>query len=134
MRITLCLAAAVLFPMAAYASFGGTPCQTYGCHLLLWTLIGFAWPIWTSSFIFFLLHAYFCNPARSKNRQMVLGGFAGVAAYELAAACAAYLAFRAGPVGTGRDYVMIGFAAVYVTLAIASVLYARSSPRQAVNA
>ena len=68
----VCLSAAVLFPMAAYASFGGTPCQTFGCHFGMWTLIGFVWPIPLSSFIFLLLHAYFCNPERSKNRQMIL--------------------------------------------------------------
>ena len=129
--LALCLSAAVLFPVAVFASFGGgTACQTFGCYFGLFTLVGFAWPIPLSSFIFLLLHAYFCHPERSKNRQMILGAIAGVAAYEIAAACFAYLALRMGPATTGRDYVVVCVAAVWVTLAVASVLYVRSSPRR----
>ena len=51
-------------------------------------------------------------------------------AYEISAACGALIGAsgKAAP-GQQSDYLLIGFASVYVVLAIASVLYARSSPR-----
>ena len=117
-----CLAAA-LFPMAAHGSFGGTPCRDFACHFLFWGgLLGAAGGIPVSALMFSALHFGFCNRARSKVRQLLLGGLIGMVAFEISAACAALMASR------GKNPVM-GFALAYVVLAIVSVMHARSSPR-----
>lgn len=126
-----CIAAAVLFPMAAYGSFGGTPCRDdFACHFSTWGVLVAAVGIPISGLIFAVLHLGFCNRARSKLRQFVLGGFIGMVAYEISAACGALIGTSEKAVpGQETDYLLIGFVATYVVLAIASVLYARSSPR-----
>lgn len=117
------LSAAVLFPVAATGSFGGKPCGAdFACHFEAWGLLLGAVGIPNSGFLFIVLHLWFRHPARSKVRQFFLGGFMGVAAFEVSAVCAALLGARAmNP--------LAGFVPVYVALAIASVLYARSEPR-----
>ena len=50
-------------------------------------------------------------------------------AYEISAACAALVGASGKAVpGQRPDYLMIGLVSTYLVLAIASVLYARSSP------
>jgi len=125
------LAAAVLFPMAADGSFGGAPCgDDFACHFFTWGVLVGTVGIPISGLIFAVLHLFFCNRARSRLRQLFLGGFIGMVAYEISAACAALIGAR-GKVAPGQhpDYLMIGFVSAYVVLAIVSVLYARSSPR-----
>ena len=127
-----CLAAAVLFPMAAYGSFGGAPCRgDFACHFVTWgILVGAAAGIPISILIFAVLHLCFCNRARSKVAQLFLGGFIGIIAYEISAVCAALMgAWGESAAGHHGDYPVIGFVSGYVVLAIVSVLYARSSPR-----
>jgi hypothetical protein len=125
----VCFTLAALLPMAAHGSFSGTPCRAdFACHFLFWGfLLGVAWGIPASMFVFILLHVVFCNPARSKVKQGVLGGLLGIVAFEISAVCAALLAARTYPALYER-YPLIGFASAFVLLAIASVLYARSSP------
>jgi len=126
-----CIAAAVLFPMAAHGSFGGAPCRDdFACHFFTWGVLVGAVGIPISGLIFAVLHLILCNRARSKLRQFFLGGFIGMVAYEISAACGALFGTsgKAAP-GQQTDYLLMGFASVYVVLAIASVLYARSSPR-----
>lgn len=124
-----CLAALVLAPMGAYGSFGGTPCRAdFGCHFLTWGgLIGVAGvPI--SAAIFAVLHLIFCNSARSKLRQFFLGGFIGMGAYEISAACAALVEVWSWGKATPGQYLVIALISTFLMLAIVSVLYARSSP------
>jgi ABC-type microcin C transport system permease subunit YejE len=71
-----------------------------------------------------------CHPARSQLRQAFVGAFIGVVAYEVAVACAALVEVWAwGKAAPGR-YLMIVLVSTYLVLAMISVLYARSSPRQ----
>jgi hypothetical protein len=124
--------AKVLFPMAAYASFGGAPCKSdFACHFFGWGIVfGVAGGIPISGLIFALLHLGFRNPSRSKVGQVLLGGLLGMVAYEIAAACAALVgAWWQTSVGHHATYPLIGFGLAYVVLAIVSVLYARSDPR-----
>ena len=126
-----CIAAAILFPMAAYGSFGGAPCKDdFGCHFFTWGVLVGVLAIPISGLIFAVPHLALCNRARSKLRQLFLGGFIGMVAYEISAACGALIGAR-GKVAPGQhtDYLLIGFVSAYVVLAIVSVLYARSSPR-----
>ena len=119
-----CLAAAILLPIAARASFGGgTPCREFACHLFLWgLLVGVSGGIPASSLAFAMLHLAFCNRARSKVNQFFLGGLVGVVVFGISAACAALLAaWNYNP--------LIGLIAAFTAFAIASALYARSSPR-----
>jgi uncharacterized membrane protein YuzA (DUF378 family) len=117
--------------MAAHGSFGGAPCRDdFACHFFTWGVLVGVVGIPISGLIFAVLHLVLCNRARSKPRQFFLGGFIGMVAYEISAACGALIGAsgKAAP-GQQTDYLLIGFASVYVVLAIASVLYARSSPR-----
>lgn len=130
-----CITAAVLFPMAAYGSFGGAPCRDdFACHFFTWGVLVGVVGIPISGLIFAVLHLVLCNRARSKPRQFFLGGFIGMVAYEISAACRALIGAsgKAAP-GQQTDYLLIGFALAYVVLAIASVLYARSSPRHRIR-
>jgi len=114
--------------MAAHASFGGTPCKDFGCHFLFWGgFLGLAGGIPVSVVIFIVLHVAFAHPARSKGKQVILGAFAGVAAFGIAAACAALM------VHWGKNP-WLGLGAAGMVLAAISVLYARSSPRPAARA
>jgi len=127
-----CFSVAVLFPMAAYGSFGGAPCRDdFACHFFTWGVLVGAVGIPISALIFAVLHLGVCNPARSKLRQFFLGGFIGMVAYELSAAFGALIGSRATVApGKHTEYLLIGFFSAYVVLAIVSALYARSSPRQ----
>lgn len=126
-----CLTAAVLFPVAAYGSFGGTPCRgDFVCHFLGWGVLVATVGIPISSLVFAVLHLVSCNSARPKVRQFLLGGLVGIGAYEISAACAALMgAWGQSTIGHHENYPVIGFASAYLALATISVLYARSSPR-----
>ena len=118
------LAAAVLFPVAAYGSFGGTPCRDdFGCHFLFWgVILGAVGGVPVSVVAFILLHLFFCHPARPKGRQVLVGGVAGVVAFGIGGVFAALMA-------SWDKNPWIGLIASIAVLAIASALYARSSPR-----
>ena len=118
------LSAAILFPLAAYGSFGGGgPCKDFLCYFLFWGgLLGAAGGIPASAVVFVVLHLWFCHRARSKGRQAILGAFVGIVAFEISAACASLVSLKA----TANPW--LGFAAAYVAVAIASVLYVRSDP------
>lgn len=117
--------AAALLPIAAQASFGGKPCgPDFACHFEAWGLLLGAVAAPNSAFLFVLLHTGFRHPARSRMRQLFLGAFAGIAAWAVAAACAALLGSR------GLNP-LTGLIPAYLLLVIASALYARSAPRAA---
>lgn len=126
-----CLAAAALLPMAAYGSFGGTPCRDdFGCHFVTWGVLVGVVGVPISALIFAVLNACLCHRARSKINHLILGGFFGVVAYEISAACGAFMgAWGQSSIGHNENYPVIGFASAYVVLATISVVYARSSPR-----
>jgi len=116
-----------LAPALADASFNSAPCRTFGCHFMMAGVLGGmigGLPI--SGLIFIGLHMGFAHPRRSKVRQLFLGGFVGLVAFEIAAAAGALytVTIRGAP---GWQ----GFLAAYVLLAILSALYARSAPRSA---
>src|SRR5688572_1547345 len=131
MRKALWYAAVLLFPAAAHASFNAAPCRDFACHFgMIGILLGFMGGIPISGVIFIVLHLVFADPDRSKIKQLFLGGLMGIIAFELAAVSAALMAtWGKSTVGHHEYYGLIGFAFVYVPVAIASVLYARSSPR-----
>ena len=110
--------------MAAYGSFGGgTPCKDFLCHYFFWGgLLGVAGGIPVSAVIFIVLHVALGHPARSKGKQVIVGGFAGVAAFVISAACAALMAHW------GKNP-WIGLFTASLVLATASVVYVRSPPR-----
>ena len=118
--------------MAAYGSFGGTPCRDdFACHFFTWGVLVGVVVVPISGLIFGLLHLGFCHRARSKGRQFVLGGVTGMVAYEISAACGALIgASGRAPPGHQPDYLLIGLVSTYVVFAIVSVLYVRSSPRR----
>lgn len=111
----------------AYGSFGGAPCrEDFGCHFVVWgVIVGVVAGIPLSCLAFIVLHVYFCNPERSKIAQAIVGAIIGVVVYELAAAGGAFAGTR------GKDP-MLGLLVVWGILAVASVLYVRSCPRQQV--
>lgn len=112
---------AALLPVAAYGSFGGTPCRDLACHVEIWCLLLGAVGVPNSGLLFILLHLVFRHPARSKLNQAYIGGVMGVVAYLAAAFCAALLVnWNMNP--------FAGFVPVYVALAVASWRYARSNP------
>ena len=125
------LVAALLFPLTVHASFGGTSCKNdFWCLYSTLGLILGTVGVPVSAGIFAALHIVFCNPERSRPRQFVLGGGIGMVAYEISAVCGSLIVASGitAPVNEA-NYMLGGFALVYVALAIASVLYARSSPR-----
>ena len=127
----VCFAAAAI-PLAAYGSYGGGPScgADFGCHFLFWGLIlGVAGGVPFSVLGFILLHLVFCNRARSKGKQVLLGAIVGTIAFGIAAALAALMAARTIP-GQHERYPLIAFVAVFLVFAIASVLHARSNPPQ----
>ena len=123
---TALLLAGILLPIAAKASFGGgTPCKDFACQFFIWgLLVGASGGIPTSALMFAVVHLVFCHRARSRVNQFFLGGFAGIMAFGIAAAFAALL-------GTWNQNPWIGLIAALMAFAIASALYARSSPRPA---
>ena len=117
----------LLLPTApcAFGSFGGAPCgANFGCHFSVWgVLIGMGVGIPLCCMVFIALHLIFCNPARSRPLQAVVGACSGALSYELAAVGAALGASR------GMDP-MLGLLAVLGLAALGTVSYARSPPRQ----
>jgi hypothetical protein len=109
----------------AFASFGGVPCrEDFVCHFVGWgLLIGVAMGIPLSCCAFVVLHLVFCHPQRSKLVQAFLAAGLGVVVYEIAAAAGAL----AGTYGRNPMHALL---LVWVVLAAASVLHARSQPRK----
>jgi uncharacterized BrkB/YihY/UPF0761 family membrane protein len=129
---TRCLLLASLIPTVAHASFGGAPCGTFGCHFeTMGLLLGAIGGLPVSGLIFIGLHMGFAHPERSKYKQMFLGGFVGLVAFEIAAAAGAYHAVWRLPPGSQGGSPFEGFLVAYALLAILSVLYVRSAPRSA---
>jgi hypothetical protein len=121
---------AILFPMVAHASFNAAPCGTFDCHFQgVGIFLGLIGGLPVSGVVFLLLHMGLAHPERSRITQMFLGGFAGLVAYEVAAAAGAYYAVWRHPPGYRQAYPWEAFAAAYVLLVILSVLYTRSAPR-----
>ena len=127
----VCLYAALLFPMTAYASFNGGPCRDFACNfLMIGILLGVVGGIPISILIFIGLHMSFCNRERSKVNQALLGGLNGLITFEISSFSAALMAtWGKTTVGYHENYPLIGFLFVYLPFAIISLLYARSSPR-----
>jgi hypothetical protein len=109
----------------ALASFGGAPCrEDFVCHFVTWgLLVGIAAGIPLSCGAFIALHLIFCNPQRSRLVQAFLAAVLGVVVYEVAAAGGALA-------GTYGKIPMTALLLVWGVLAVASVQYARSQPRQ----
>lgn len=80
-----------------------------------------------SGLIFILLHLGFCNPGRSKGKQLFVGGLFGMIAFGISAAVASYVATL--EVSTQSRNAFASFLAMYLVLAILAVIYVRSSPR-----
>ena len=127
------LYAAVLFPVSAHASFNAAPCRDFACHFgMIGIFLGLLGGLPISGAIFIVLNLVFANPERSKVRQLFMGGLIGLLAFELAAFAAALVAAEAqSMIGHHEYYPLVAFAFVYLLVAIASVLHARSSPRPA---
>ncbi len=126
-----CLCAAALFPVAAYASFNAAPCKSdeIACNFQMTGILLGIVGIPISGVIFILLHLGFCNPERSKAKQMFLGGLIGIIAFELSAFAAALMgAWGKSSFGHNQYWPLMGFVFVYVTCAIIASQYARSSP------
>ena len=129
-----CICAAALLPIAAYGSFGGTPCRDdFACHFQVWgLLLGVVGGIPISGVIFVLLHVGFRHRARSKVGHWLLSAFLGFVAFEVAAVCAALMgAWGESSAGYHSAYPVVGLLSSYVVLAILYVLYARSAPTSA---
>jgi uncharacterized BrkB/YihY/UPF0761 family membrane protein len=128
----LCSPLAILIPTAAHASFNAAPCGTFDCHFQgVGILLGVIGGLPVSGLIFILLHMCFAHPGRSRMKQMLLGGFVGLVAFEIAAAAGAYYAVWRHPPGYRVVFPWEAFLVAYALLAILSVLYARSAPRSA---
>jgi uncharacterized BrkB/YihY/UPF0761 family membrane protein len=97
--------------MAAYGSFGGAPCRDdFACHFVTWGILVGVAGIPISGLIFAVLHLGFCNRARPKLRQFFLGGFIGMVASEISAACAALMgAWGEATIGYHENYPLMGF-------------------------
>ena len=118
--------------MAAYGHSVGRRADDFARHFFTWgVLVGVVGiPIW---FDIRCATSGPCNRA-GQSPCNFSGGFIGMVAYEISAACRALIGAsgKAAP-GQQTDYLLIGFALAYVVLAIASVLYARSSPRHRIR-
>jgi hypothetical protein len=125
------LCAVTLLPIAAHGSFGGgTPCKDFFCFFVLFgILLGVSGGIPVTAAIFAALHLFFCNPARSKVKQFLLGGLIGMIAFAMGAAAASLIATWEAATPGGRDiHPAWAYGIVILSIAFASVLYARSSP------
>ena len=123
---------ALLSPAVSHASFGAAPCGTFDCHFQVWgILLGLLGGLPVSGLIFIGLHMGFAHPERSRIKQMFLGGFVGLVAFEIAAAAGAYYAVWRHPPGYRGGSVVEAFLVAYALLAILSVWYVRSAPRSA---
>ncbi len=129
-RLLLATLLVLVAPAAAHASFNSAPCSDFQCNFLnVGLLLGVLGGLPLSGVIFIGLHMYFAHPARSKIRQLFLGGFVGLAAFEIAAAAAAGYTAAAHPPGYRGAVTWPVFFAAYAAMAILSVIYARSAPR-----
>ncbi len=129
---TRCLLLAILIPTVAHASFNAPPCGTFDCHFqMMGILLGVIGGLPVSGLIFIGLHMGFAHPGRSRIKQMFLGGFVGLVAFEIAAAAGAYHAVWRLPPGSRGGSPWEAFLVAYALLAILSVLYVRSAPRSA---
>jgi uncharacterized BrkB/YihY/UPF0761 family membrane protein len=128
---TRCAPLAIVIPTAAYASFNAAPCGSFDCHFqgvgILLGLVGL--PV--SGLFFILLHMGFAHRERSRIRQLFLGGFVGLVAFEIAAVAGAYYAVWRHPPGHRGAFPWEAFLVAYALLAILAVLYVRSAPRSA---
>ena len=98
------------------------------CHFeMIGILLGFLGGIPISGVIFAVLHMAFSNPVRSRTKQLFLGAFVGMVAFEVAAAGAALMAaIGQTNAGHNQSYPLIGFAVPYLAMAALSVLYVRT--------
>ncbi len=129
---TRCLLLAILVPTVAHASFNAAPCGTFDGHFqVVGILLGVIGGLPASGLIFIGLHMGFAHPERSRIKQLFLGGFVGLVAFELAAAAGAYHAVWRHPPGYRGGSPWEAFLVAYALLAILSVLYTRSAPRSA---
>lgn len=131
-QLSRCLLLAILIPTVAHASFNAAPCGTFGCHFqMMGILLGVIGGLPASGLIFIGLHMGFAHPERSRIKQMFLGGFVGLVAFEIAAAAGAYHAVWRLPPGSRGGSPWEAFLVTYALLAALSVLYVRSAPRSA---
>ena len=129
---TRCLLLAILVPTVAYASFNAAPCGTFECHFqVMGILLGVIGGLPASALIFVGLHMSFAHPARSRIKQMILGGIVGLVVFEIAAAAGAYHAVWRHPPGYRGGSPWGAFLVASALLAILAVLYVRSAPRSA---
>jgi hypothetical protein len=130
-----CLLLAILIPAVTHASFHAAPCGTFDCHFQgVGILLGVLGGLPVSALIFILLHMGFAHRERSRSKQIFLGGFIGLAAFEIAAAAGAYYAVWRHPPGYRGVFPWEAFLVAYALLAVLSVLYVRSAPRSARDA
>ncbi|HEX4871374.1 MAG TPA: hypothetical protein VFV27_03590 [Nevskiaceae bacterium] len=122
--------ALLMAPVVVQASFNGTPCGSFDCHFTtLGILLGLMGGLPVSALIFIALHMGLAHPARSRDRQLYLGGMAGVLAYEIAAAVGAWHAASQLEPGQRGGSPFEAFLICYAVLAVLAVLYVRSAPR-----
>jgi phosphotransferase system glucose/maltose/N-acetylglucosamine-specific IIC component len=121
---TLCLTVAMLLPQVAHASYGGGgACQSVGCYFVMFgILVGVSGGIPASAVLFAVLCVVCRNPERTIAKQLVVGLFAGIAAFLLAALGASLMAVMKGNAA-------IGFLVPYAIMAGFVVRNARSEPR-----
>jgi len=136
MRRLAWLCAAVLFPVAAQASFGGgKPCPDFQCYFAIFgVLLGAVGGIPVSSAIFLCLHMFFCHPERSQRRQVFLGAVIGFIAFEVVAVAASFaLLWEQAHPGQSKAVTLAGPVALYLLMAVGSVLSQRGRGDQAVG-
>ena len=127
--------ALLLLSGAAHASFNGGPCRDFACHFGMLAIVGVAGGIPVFGVIFAVLHMAFRHPERSQLRQGMVGAFAGVIAFVLCAAGTALMAaWGRTTIGHNESYPWIGLVSVFLACAVASALYARSSPHGSAGA
>jgi hypothetical protein len=96
-------------------------------------LLGVLGGLPVSGLIFLGVHMGFAHRERSRIRQMFLGGFLGLVAFEIAAAAGAFYAVWRHPPGSRGAFPWEAFVVTYALLAILSVLYVRSAPGRSVR-
>jgi hypothetical protein len=128
----LAAAVALLSPVEALASFGGSMCK--GDFACTWAVIGLifgaAGGVPVSVVLFAGVHWFFSHPERSKKKQLWVGVALGVLAFEAWAALAAYALMlgEANP-GLSRPASLAALACAYAAMLGLSFAYVRSRPR-----